>query len=422
MTHMQPLPGFRDFLPHDWARQNYIFGKWWEVARRYGFVQWEGPELEPTELYTKKSGPEIVGQLFNFIDKGEREVALRPELTPSLARVVAAHDREFKKPLKWFSIPHCFRYEKQQRGRLREHYQFNADIIGEASLEADIELIALCVDLLRGFGFTANEVVVRISDREFWIDFLRAQDVPEEKWPDTLQIIDKSEREPREKTAEKLGPLAEPTFKILDGEGSSEKLDRVVDGLRVRGLAEFVKIDLGIVRGLAYYTGIVFEAFDRAGKLRALVGGGRYDNLIQHLSDRAVSLPAIGFAMGDVVLAELINEIPAAKTQMEKAVAAQRELDLYVVIAKEERRADALAQIQMLRERGYRVDYPLAPAKVGKQFQTAEHLGARVAILFGDEWPQIKFKDLRSGEQSLVAQEELPAKIAALLSAHVSDS
>jgi histidyl-tRNA synthetase len=412
---MQPLPGFRDFLPHDWARQNYIFGKWWEVARRYGFVQWEGPALEPTELYTKKSGPEIVGQLFNFTDKGERGVALRPELTPSLARVVAAHDREFKKPLKWFSIPHCFRYEKQQRGRLREHYQFNADIIGEASLDADIELIALCVDLLRGFGFAANDVVVRISDREFWIDFLRAQNVPEEKWPETLQIIDKSERETREKTAEKLGPLAEPTFKILDGEGSSEKLDRVLEGLRARGLSEFVKIDLGIVRGLAYYTGVVFEAFDRAGKLRALAGGGRYDNLIQHLSNGAVALPAIGFAMGDVVLAELINEIPVAKAQMEKAVAYQSELDIYVVIAKEERRADALAQIQMLRDRGHRVDYPLLPAKVGKQFQAAEQLGARVAILFGDEWPQVAVKNLATSNQELIESGSLLSRVESLL-------
>jgi histidyl-tRNA synthetase len=408
---MQPLPGFRDFLPNDWARQNYIFGKWWEVARRYGFVQWEGPVLEPTEIYTKKSGPEIVSQLFNFTDKGEREVALRPELTPSLARVVAAHDREFKKPLKWFSMPHCFRYEKQQRGRLREHYQFNGDIIGEASLDADVELIALCVDLLRGFGFTAKDVVVRVSDREFWIDFLRAQNVPEEKWPATLQIIDKSEREPREKTAEKLGSLAEATFKILDGHGSSEKLDRVLDALRGRGLADFVQVDLGIVRGLAYYTGIVFEAFDRAGKLRALAGGGRYDNLIGHLSDGAVSLPAIGFAMGDVVLAELIDEIPAAKSQMEAAVVSQRELDIFVVIAKEERRADALAEIQSLRDRGYRVDYPLSPAKVGKQFQTAEQLGARVAILFGDEWPQVALKDLVRGEQVTIPHEQVPTHV-----------
>src|SRR4051794_36617564 len=415
MKQMQPLPGFRDFLPQDWARQNYIFGKWWEVARRYGFAQWEGPALEPTELYTKKSGPEIVGQLFNFTDKGDREVALRPELTPSLARVIAAHDREFKKPIKWFSIPHCFRYEKQQRGRLREHYQFNADLIGEASLDADVELVALCVDLLRGFGFEANDVVIRISDRGFWIDFLRAQNVPEERWQETLQIIDKSEREPREKTAEKLGSLAEATFKILDGEGKSEKLDRVVEALRVRGLADFVEVDLAIVRGLAYYTGIVFEAFDRRGKLRAIAGGGRYDNLIAQLSDGALSLPAIGFAMGDVVLAELINEIPAAKSQMEAAVAAQRELDVYVIIAKEERRGDAMAQIQLLRDANYRVDYGLTPAKVGKQFQTAEQLGARVAILFGDEWPQVAVKDLGSGKQELIAGDSLLDAVKSLL-------
>src|SRR3954466_15049923 len=412
---MQPLPGFRDFLPADCATRNYIFATWREVARRYGFVEWEGPVLEPTELYKKKSGDEIVGQLFNFTDKGEREVAMRPELTPTLARVVAANERAFKKPLKWFSIPQCFRYEKQQRGRPREHFQYNCDIIGEASPEADVELVAVCIDLLRAFGFGANDVVVRISDRQFWIDFLRAQNVPEEKWQETLQVIDKSERESREKTAAKLGDLAESVFKILDGEGTSEKLGRVLEAMRARGLADFVQVDLGIVRGLAYYTGIVFEAFDRAGKLRALAGGGRYDNLIAHLSDGALSLPAIGFAMGDVVLAELIDEIPAAKKQLEEAVAGQHALDIYVVIAKEERRADALAQIQSLREAGFRVDYPLAPAKVGKQFQAAEQLGARVAILFGDEWPQAKIKDLRSGEQTLVAREEVAAKVAALL-------
>jgi histidyl-tRNA synthetase len=408
---MQPLPGFRDFLPNDCARRNYIFARWREVARRYGFVEWDGPVLEPTELYTKKSGPEIVGQLFNFTDKGEREVAMRPELTPTLARVVATHDREFKKPLKWFSIPQCFRYEKQQRGRLREHFQFNADIVGEASLDADVELIALCIDLLRGFGFGAADVVVRVSDREFWIDFLRAQKIPEEKWQEMLQIIDKSEREPREKTAAKLGPLAEPAFQILDGKGGGEKLDRLLDALRARGLGEFVQIDLGIVRGLAYYSGVVFEAFDRGGKLRALAGGGRYDNLINQLSDGAVSSPAIGFAMGDVVLGELIGEIPVAKAQMETAIAAERDLDIYIVIAKAERRAAALAQVQSLRERGYRVDYPLTAAKVGKQFQAAEQLGARVAILFGDEWPKVKVKDLQSTEQDLIPQEEVTERM-----------
>lgn len=414
MTPMQPLPGFRDFLPKDCATRNYIFAKWREVAQRYGFVEWDGPVLEPTELYTKKSGPEIVGQLFNFTDKGEREVAMRPELTPTLARVVTTHEREFKKPLKWFSIPQCFRYEKQQRGRLREHFQFNADIVGEDSPGADVELIALCIDLLRVFGFGSNDFVVRISDREFWIEFLKAQNVPAEKWQETLQIIDKSEREPRAKSAVRLGPLADSVFKILDGGGASQKLEQLLAELRVRGLADFVQIDLGIVRGLAYYSGVVFEAFDRGGKLRALAGGGRYDNLIGQLSDGAVALPAIGFAMGDVVLGELIGEIPAAREQLKSAVA-QQHLDVYVVIAKEERRANALAEVQALRDTGYRVDYALAPAKVGKQFQAAEQLGAKFAILFGDEWPQVKLKDLDSGDQELVSPAQLAERLVKLI-------
>ncbi|HWM25486.1 MAG TPA: histidine--tRNA ligase [Chthoniobacterales bacterium] len=411
---MQSLPGFRDFLPRDCAARNYIFERWREVARRYGFVEYDGPLLEDLDLYTKKSGEEIVKQLYDFTDKGGRAVALRPEMTPTLARIIAATHREFKKPIKWFCLPQMFRYERPQRGRLREHYQFNADIIGEESLEADVELIALCVDLLRAFGFTAEDVVVRISDREFWIDFLRAHNVPEERRQEMLQAIDKSEREPREKTATRLGPLAEPAFKILDGEGQSEKLEGLLAALRGRGMADYVKIDLGIVRGLAYYSGVVFEAFDRGGKLRALAGGGRYDNLIQQLSDGAVSLPALGFAMGDVVLGELIAENPVAKAKMEEAIAAQQNLDIYVVIAKEERRADALAHIQALRDRGYRVDFPLTSAKVGKQFQTAEQLGARIAILFGDEWPQVKLKDLRTGEQSLLPHGELSARFATL--------
>src|SRR5450432_2740008 len=214
---MQPLPGFRDFLPDDCAVRNAIFARWREVCRRYGFVEWEGPVLEPTELYKKKSGPEIVAQLFNFTDKSEREVALRPELTPTLARVVAAHERKFRKPLKWFSIAQCFRYEKQQRGRLREHFQLNCDIIGEASLAADTELIALGIDLLRAFGFTEKDFVVRVSDREYWSDL--------------LQVIDKSERESREKTAGRLGPLAAPVLAVLDGSGRSERLDQLVGDL-----------------------------------------------------------------------------------------------------------------------------------------------------------------------------------------------
>jgi histidyl-tRNA synthetase len=410
---MQPLPGFRDFLPDDCAARNYIFARWREVARRYAFVEWDGPPLEATELYKKKSGAEIVDQLFSFTDKGEREVAMRPELTPTLARVVAAHEREFKKPLKWFSIGQFFRYEKQQRGRLREHFQLNCDIIGEANLAADIELVALCVDILRGFGFTEKDVVARVSDRDFWTDFLREKDVSADRWDELLQAIDKSGREPREKTAEKLGKLADPVFSILKSGGKSEKLDRLVDGLRARGLAEYVAIDVGIVRGLAYYTGIVFEAFDRAGKFRAIAGGGRYDNLIAQLSDGAVSMPALGFAMGDVVLGELINETDHVREKLESAIVNDRKIDIYIVIAKEQRRADALKQIQQLRDQGCRVDYPLTSEKVGKQFQTAEQLGARVAVLFGDEWPQVKVKNLATREESLVHHGELLAHLQA---------
>ena len=408
---MQALAGFRDFLPNECAIRNYIFAQWREVARRYGFVEYDGPILEDLELFKRKAGEEIVKQLYDFTDKGGRAVALRPEMTPTLARIVAASHREFRKPMKWFSIPQVFRYERPQRGRLREHYQYNCDIIGEASIEADVELIAVCADVLRAFGFSAEDVVIRISDREFWVDFLRARDVPEERWQKILEVIDKSERQPREKTAEQLGSLAEPVFEVLKGGGRSEKLEGIVDKLRQRSLAEFVSVDLRIVRGLAYYTGVVFEAFDRAGQFRAIAGGGRYDNLVQQLSDGAASLPAVGFAMGDVVLGELLREKPGARERMERGASREEKLDIYVVIAKEERRPEAVAAVHALRSR-YRVDYPLTPMRVGKQFQTAEQLRADAAVLFGDEWPQVKVKNLANRDEQLVPHEELLAHLA----------
>src|SRR5882724_8101344 len=410
---MQPLTGFRDFLPASCAERNYIFAKWREVAGRYGLVEFDGPVLEELDLYKKKSGDEIVRQLYEFIDKGERAVALRPEMTPTLARIVAAEHRQFRKPLKWFSIPQVFRYERPQRGRLREHFQLNCDIVGEESPDADAELIALAIDVVRVFGFTSQDFVVRISDREFWTELLKLEKVPPDRWEEMLQTIDKSEREPREKTGERLGKLAGPVFEIFEKGGESVKLNNIMENLRLRGLADFAKIDVRIVRGLAYYTGIVFEVFDRAGKFRAIAGGGRYDNLISQLSDGSLSLPALGFAMGDVVLGELINEIPRARKTMQKAIANDSKIDIYIVIAKEQRRADALAQIQQLRDRGYRVDYPLTPTKVARQFQSAEDLGARVALLFGDEWPQVKIKNMGTGEQELVAHDRLLAHLQA---------
>ena len=404
---MQPLTGFRDFLPAACAERNYIFAKWREVAGRYGFVEFDGPVLEELDLYKKKSGDEIVRQLYEFVDKGERAVALRPEMTPTLARIVAEQHRQFRKPLKWFSIPQVFRYERPQRGRLREHFQLNCDIVGEDAAEADAELIALAIDVVRAFGFTAQDFVIRISDREFWTELLKLEKVPPDRWEEMLQAIDKSEREPREKTEERLGKLAKPVFEIFERGGESVKLNNIMEKLRMRGLADFAKIDVRIVRGLAYYTGIVFEVFDRAGKLRAIAGGGRYDQLVAQLSDDAVSLPALGFAIGDVVLGAMIRGNATARAQMEKTITRERDVEIYVVVAKEEQRGNAMTAIQQLRDTGYRVDYSLATAKIARQFRLAEQTGARFAIVFGDEWPQVGLKDLRSGQQKSIAHDEL---------------
>ncbi|NCZ95975.1 hypothetical protein EBZ02_02245 [bacterium] len=280
----QPLPGFRDFYPEDHSTLRSLFSAWREASRRSGFVEFEGPELEALELYTEKSGEEIIGQLYHFKDKGDREVALRPELTPTLARMVAARHRNYRKPIKWFSIPRLFRYERPQRGRHREHYQWNCDIVGEKGAAADAELIAtLCLGLsLLGLG--PKDVVVKISDRGWWDLFLAGQGVKEEKRAEILRILDKLEGAPTEEWKKKLGALAEPIGNALDSKiALSEGLEQVRQAVGALGYADWCEVDLRIVRGLAYYTGIVFEVHDRAGKLRAVAGGGRYDHLLKKL-------------------------------------------------------------------------------------------------------------------------------------------
>ncbi len=420
---MQPLPGFRDFLPDDCAARNYIFARWREAARRYGFVEWDGPILESTDLYRKKSGAEIVDQLFNFTDKGEREVSMRPELTPTLARVVAAHERAFKKPLKWFSIGQFFRYEKQQRGRLREHYQLNCDIIGEASEDADAEMLALMIDVLRSFGLTHDDFRVYISHRGAWADYLKDHGFrfSAEQMQDFLSTVDKLnvlESEVADARFKALGTSLEFVNQFISmPENYFDGFNSLAQKMKTRGLGLYVTIRPAIVRGLAYYTGFVFEIFDRLGenndpKFRAIAGGGRYDNLINQLSDGAVSMAALGFAMGDVVLGELLRDRATAREKMEASIKEQNKIDIYVVIAKEQRRGDALEQIQELRDRGYCVDYPLIADKVAKQFQTAENVGARIALLYGDEWPQVKVKNLATREESLIASDALLDSVA----------
>jgi histidyl-tRNA synthetase len=399
---MPALTGFRDFYPPDCARRQRIFAVWREVAARYGFVEYDGPPLEELELITRKSGAEIAGELYHFEDKGGRAVTLRPEMTPTLARMVAAGHRDYKKPLKWFSIPQVFRYERPQKGRLREHFQFNCDIIGETSLEADIELIALLIDTLRAFGLTDKDFIVRVSDRVFWTEFLQRNGVSEAEWYAAFQAIDKVERQPREKTEAALGALAQPVFKILEEGGASERLDAVEAGLAARGLAPYVRRDLRIIRGLAYYTGIVFEAFDRSGQFRAIGAGGRYDDLLKNLGE--TDLPALGFGMGDVVLGLLLEEKGLLRPEASPA-----RLDAYVVVPDESFRARAGSLVQRLRDAGLRVDIALAPGRIGKQFQAAEERGARFAVVADAELDcgAVIVKELATREQRTVPEAEL---------------
>ncbi|HTL58102.1 MAG TPA: histidine--tRNA ligase [Candidatus Limnocylindrales bacterium] len=415
---MERLPGFRDFYPEPLPQPNvwscdarqYIFDTWRSVARRYGFREYDGPPLEPLELFTLKSGDEIIGQLYNFKDKGEREIALRPEMTPSLARMVAAHERSYKKPIKWFTLPQLFRYERQQKGRLREHFQLNADIIGESDPAADAELIALLIDTLKAFGLTEVDFVIRLSSRNAWHDFFLQKKGDPAREYEFYQVVDKLEREDPAVAEQKLTSLGfsltEVRALIAEGPPTIE-LRSILDNLGARGLSNFVKIDYGVIRGLAYYTGIVFEAFDRKGEFRAIAGGGRYNNLVKLISGGKVDLPALGFGMGDVVLLELLK----ARGRLPKF---ELGLDAFCLIEDETLRPDTLKLIQDLRGAGLAVDYSLTAAKPDKQFKRAQETGARQTIkLERNNSGQLmaRVRSLKTREEKTTA----PAEAAGLL-------
>ena len=399
---MERLPGFRDFypepLPHTdvWsadARQ-YVFNKWRTTARRYGFREYDGPPLEPLELFTTKSGEEIVGQLYNFIDKGERAIALRPEMTPTLARMVAAHERSYKKPIKWFAIPQLFRYERQQKGRLREHFQFNADLIGETDAAADAELIALLIDTLRSFGLTAQDFVIRLSSRNAWSDFFKQGRGDAAREYEFYQAIDKLERTSPEENEKKLAALGFSFVAVnqfIESGKPTVELQSILDNLGARGLRDFAKVDYHVIRGLAYYTGVVFEAFDAQGEFRAIAGGGRYDNLVKLISGGKVNLPALGFGMGDVVLLELLK----ARGLLPKFDA---NVDVFILIEEETLRASSLKLVQDLRTAGYAVEYSLTAAKLDKQFKRAQELKATYTAKFESD-SYVRVRNLKSREE-----------------------
>lgn len=398
------LPGFRDFYPDEFARRAHIFRAWREVCRRHALVEYDGPPLEPLELYTKKSGEEITAQLYTFTDKGGREVALRPEMTPTFARMVAVKAQSLRKPIRWFSIPQLFRYERQQKGRLREHFQLNVDIVGEASEVADAELLCVAIECMRELGLTEGDVRARVSDRRLLNALLREVGARDAQLPAVYAVLDKVGRQPRAKSLEKLleaGLARDVTGRVLAladardaaslrwefGKSTSvapllDSLERYLAHLQALGVREWVDLDLSVVRGLAYYTGIVFELFDATGERRAICGGGRYDTLLKDLG--GVDLPALGFGMGDVVLGALLSERGLSAPSPGSAA------DLYLVGgagAMEHGLDGALRLVASLRRSGFSVDYAMSGERyltqaLRNQMDSAKKSGARAAVGF----------------------------------------
>jgi len=424
------LPGFRDFYPAEFAERSHIFAAWRDVARRYAFAEYDGPPLEPLDLYTRKSGDEIVGQLYTFEDKGGRQVAMRPEMTPTVARMVAARANALRRPVRWFSVPQLFRYERQQKGRLREHFQLNVDIFGEPDVSADAELLAVAIEIMRTLGLGPDSVRARVSDRRLLNALLRAAGVTDDKLPAAYAVIDKIERTPLAQSRQRLvdtGLTSEVAADVttlvtearsLDAlrtqfasdEGVAEHLERFelyFAALDALGVREYVDLDLRIVRGLAYYTGIVFELFDATGEFRAICGGGRYDNLLKALG--GVDLPALGFGMGDVVLSELLRERGLVPSFEER-------LDVFLAAVTEEDSAHLLPLAHRLRDAKLRVEFPIGHASLGKQMKLADARKARFAVVVGPDdraRGEVMLKDLASGTQEAVSIDKVGETIEA---------
>lgn len=440
MAQFQTLPGFREFYPDETARRNHLFRLWRQAAVAANFLEYDGPVLEPLELYKAKSGEEIEQQLFAFTDKGGRDVSLRPEMTPTLCRMVGERAGAMRRPIKWFNIGEHYRYERAQKGRLRAFFQFNADLLGEAGPEAEVELIALLIACIGATGLTASDFYVRLSDRNLWFYYLQAIGYTEEQVPDVLGTIDRLEKQGDDAFKffeEKHGPLATEKraeiasfTKIKSLAALEERLAPVtaaggaaaealaarlndwrtlLGGLDAMGLGEFIQVDLGVVRGLAYYTGFVFEAFDRSGEFRAIAGGGRYNNLVKKLG--GPDLPAAGFAIGDVVISEMLK----SKQMLPEIVQAP---DVFCIIGGPAERKVALADVRAMRAAGYRVEYPLKDTGFGKQFKQADQLKARLAIIYGgDELARgaVKMKLLADATEREIRHDHLLQAVGELL-------
>lgn len=428
-SHLQAPKGTRDFYPEEMRIQNHLFDMWRKACLDFAFEEYEGPTFEHLELFTEKSGPEIVTQLYNFKDKGDRDIALRPEMTPTLARMVNQKGNSLKLPLRWFSIPRLFRYEKAQKGRLREFFQLNMDILGCNTVAAEVELLAAIVGMLRGFGLKESDFALHVSSRRLLSELLDALGVPPEKKPAVYSALDKRAKLGEAEFRNLLGKegltsahtgAVETFFGFKDiqalgawvretvpggGAAGLRELEQLFEGLAGLGLGGFLCLDTSIVRGLAYYTGIVFEVYDRAMENRAIAGGGRYDNLLASLG--GLSLSGVGFGMGDVVIADILREKGLLPSGRDGA-------DYYLLdVAPGESgmpRPDLLKLAAGLRQKGRRTAYSLSGEKFKKQMAQANDMGARKVIFFGSDKAgegMYEVKDMKTGEQAVVGFEAL---------------
>ena len=416
----QGVRGTRDFYPEDMRLRNWLFDNFTIASLSHGFEEYDAPVLEHEELYTRKQGEEITKQLYNFQDKGNRDVSLRPEMTPSLARMVMAKAGSLPMPIKWFSIPQCWRYERTQRGRGREHYQWNVDIWGTTEISADAELISVLVTFFEEVGLTSGDIVIKISSRKVLEEVLGNLGVKGDQFAQTCIIVDKMGKLPSEIIEEQLSELGHSSevvssiqsvlgikdMKSLkksleDKSAAVSELNTLFDLIDSYGMSDWVEFDASIVRGLAYYTGSVFEAHDREGKFRAICGGGRYDNLLSTLGGK--DLPATGFGFGDMVIMELLSE----KGLVPELISG---VDDIVLPLNQDLRGVAVKVASSLRSSDRTVDLVLDDKKIKWAFKHAERTGARRLVLIApDEWSRkmVKVKDLETGEESEISIEDI---------------
>ena len=416
----QGVRGTRDFYPEDMRLRNWLFDNFTNASLLHGFEEYDAPVLEYEELYTRKQGEEITQQLYSFQDKGNRKVALRPEMTPSLARMVMARAGGLPMPIKWFSIPQCWRYERTQRGRGREHYQWNVDIWGTTEISADAELISVLVTFFEGIGLTAKDIVIRVSSRKVLEEVLGSLDMEGDIFAQTCIIVDKMDKLSSDVIEDQLSDLGHDSKVVTtiqavlgikdmnslqkalkDESVAVSELNLLFDAIDSYGISEWVEFDASIVRGLAYYTGAVFEAHDRTGEFRAICGGGRYDKLLSTLGGK--DLPATGFGFGDMVIMELLAE----KGLIPELVS---DIDDIVIPLNSDLRNAAVMVAASLRNSGRTVDLVLEDKKMKWAFKHAERIGAaRLVLLAPDEWSRkmVKIKDLDTGEESEISLNDI---------------